>query len=363
MKTKQFKISEVLEWQSQKEIDPLKIKHLTVDGDYSYPFYGQATTNNGIISFETLVPDVLNNKAGKPTILIHSNNQNIVYLESPFYLKDGHGATSVLQSEKLNEKIALYLIACIKKVISKKFAYNEKATKIALKNTYIELPVTGDNEIDYFFMEERIRELEEERIRELTAYLLASGLSDYKVSKQDMDFIKSNATTIAVPLKKIFTAQTGDVDLQQKDIDNKGEYFINSGVQNYGIKGRTSRKARIFNANTITVDFFGNVYYRPFKYKMATHNHVFSLSGDIIKNDKVGLYLVAQMNYFKHIFSYNEMATWNKIKELEISVPILEDGSIDYDYMERYISVIEKLSIRKVIEWKDKIIDTTKACI
>ncbi len=134
MKTKQFKISEVLQWQPQKEIGPLKINDLTVEGDYSYPFYGQATTNNGIISFQTLTPKVLNNKDGKPTILIHSNNQNIVYLETPFYLKDGHGATSVLQSEKLNEKNALYIITCIKKVITKKFAYNEKATKVALRS-------------------------------------------------------------------------------------------------------------------------------------------------------------------------------------------------------------------------------------
>ena len=73
MKTKQFKISEILQWQPQKEIDPLKINELTVDGKYTYPFYGQATLNHGIISYETLTPDVLNNKDGKPTILIHSN--------------------------------------------------------------------------------------------------------------------------------------------------------------------------------------------------------------------------------------------------------------------------------------------------
>lgn len=71
--------------------------------------------NNGIISYLSLADKVLNNPNGKPTILIHSNNQNIVYLETPFYLKDGHGATSVLQSEFLNEKIALYLMTSIKK--------------------------------------------------------------------------------------------------------------------------------------------------------------------------------------------------------------------------------------------------------
>ena len=39
MRTKQFKISDVLVWQSQKEISPLDLQKLTVNGDFSYPFY------------------------------------------------------------------------------------------------------------------------------------------------------------------------------------------------------------------------------------------------------------------------------------------------------------------------------------
>lgn len=102
---------------------------------------------------------------------------------------------------------------------------------------------------------------------------------------------------------ELFIAQTGDVDLQQKDINGKGSYFINSGVEGLGIKGKTDRYAKVFEANTITIDFWGNAYYRDFKYKMATHNHVFSLSGDVIKNRNVGLYLVSAMSYLTKIYS------------------------------------------------------------
>ena len=183
MRTEKFKLSEVFNWQSQKEIDPLKINLLTVEGCYKYPFYGQSTVNNGIISFLTLKPDVLNNKAGNPTILIHSNNQNIVYLETPFYLKDGHGATSVLQSDMLNEKNALYMIACIKKVITKKFAYNDKATKIALKNTYIELPVKNDGTIDYEYMESYVNSAENNLMNHLFSDLKRCGLDKCEIGR------------------------------------------------------------------------------------------------------------------------------------------------------------------------------------
>lgn len=113
MKFCDFKLDKLFQWQSQKEIDPLKISSLEDHKMEKYPFYGQATIDNGIISYLSLCDDVLNNKEGKPTILIHSNNGNIIYLETPFYLKDGHGATSVLQSPNLDENTALYLITAL----------------------------------------------------------------------------------------------------------------------------------------------------------------------------------------------------------------------------------------------------------
>lgn len=161
----------------------------------------------------------------------------------------------------------------------------------------------------------------------------------------------------------LFTSSTGDVDLQQKDINGKGEFFINSGVENRGIKGRTDRPARVFPANTITVDFWGNAYYRDFEYKMATHNHVFSLTGDVIRNRLAGMYIVGILSKLPKLFSYNNMATWNKLKGIEVSLPVTLNGDIDFDYMERYIRAIEKLAIADVAKYKDKLIAATKQVV
>ena len=147
---------------------------------------------------------------------------------------------------------------------------------------------------------------------------------------------------------QLFTAQTGDTDLQQKDINGEGTYFINSGIEGLGIKGKTDREAKIFNENTITIDFWGNAYYRDFKYKLATHNHVFSLSGSVIRNRSVGLYLVSTMSYMQKLFSYNNMGTWSKIKELYITLPISQSGDIDFAYMESCIREMEESRIREM---------------
>ncbi|MEC1177310.1 restriction endonuclease subunit S [Metasolibacillus meyeri] len=163
-------LSEFLNWcDGISELNPLRLDELTDNSEQEYPFYGQSTTDNGIIEYRRLRKSVLNNKDGKPTILIHSNNQNIVYLESPFYLKDGHGATSVLQSETLNRYTALYIMTATKKVIVQRFNYNAKATKIGLKETEILLP-SSKGRIENDFMSEFIRVIEKLVIRDLVEW-------------------------------------------------------------------------------------------------------------------------------------------------------------------------------------------------
>lgn len=167
----EFKIENVLVWQNGiAELNPLHLDSLSISDEKKYPFYGQATTNNGIIEYRHLKDDVLNNKLSKPTILIHSNNQNTVYLDTPFYLKDGHGATSVLQSEHLDKMTAQFFIGSIKKVILQKYTYNSKATKIELKNTDINLPVKSDKTPDYDYMTLVISAMQKVVIKDVVLY-------------------------------------------------------------------------------------------------------------------------------------------------------------------------------------------------
>lgn len=185
----EFKIEDVLQWQKQKEIDPLKLEDLKDETEKMYPFYGQSTINNGIISYNQLKKNALNNRLGKPTILIHSNNQNIVFLETPFYLKDGHGATSVLQSDELNRINQMFIIASIDRVIKSKYSYNNKATKIELKNTVISLPLKKDNTIDFEFMERFILEIKAERFSTLVDYLNANNLNNYLLTSDEQNIL------------------------------------------------------------------------------------------------------------------------------------------------------------------------------
>ena len=65
----------------------------------------------------------------------------------------------------------------------------------------------------------------------------------------------------------------------------------------------------------------------------------------------------------KERFSYEKKATWDRIKECFITIPIKSDGTPDFDYMERYIRAIEKIVIADVVKYKDKVIETTKKVV
>ena len=150
----------------------------------------------------------------------------------------------------------------------------------------------------------------------------------------------------------LFESANGDVDIQKSDIDNLGEYVVSSGVENTGLIGRTSREARVFDESTITVDMFGNVFYRPFRYKMVTHARVFSLSLiDHDMNEKIGLFLQSLIAKKTVNYSYSDMCSFKKLADQAILLPVTESGEIDWDYMQERIAELEQERIAELEQY------------
>ena len=168
-------------------------------------------------------------------------------------------------------------------------------------------------------------------------------LDKYRIGKIKYDKFK---------MEKLFISENGNVDIQQKHINNKGIYVVSSGEQNNGIIGKTDLEAKIFNKNTITIDMFGNVNLRDFEYKMVTHARVFNI---MYKDKKLtseeGLYFSACLRYFNEVFSYSDMASWNKSKNKDIVLPVNEDGTIDFDFINNFIKILEKIVLKNTFKF------------
>ena len=152
------------------------------------------------------------------------------------------------------------------------------------------------------------------------------------------------------PLEKLFQSANGNFDIQKVHFNDKGHNVISAGESNNGIVGKTDVAARVFSGNTITIDMFGNSYYQYKPYKMVTHARVFSLSPleGIKMSERIGLYVLAQIKYFKNLFSYDNMCSWEKVRLLTIELPLNLHGDIDFDFMESYTRYIEDYCFREL---------------
>lgn len=156
----------------------------------------------------------------------------------------------------------------------------------------------------------------------------------------------------------LFRGYNGNTDIKKEHINGKGYPVVSSGLENTGIIGFSDIEARIFPSNTITIDMFGNVFFRDFEYKIVTHARVFSL---VLKDHqltlKAGLYIASILSWLSKVFSYNNMCSYNKIAHMNISLPVIEHADsnheytvddIDWQYMEDRIRELEEDRIREL---------------
>lgn len=155
----------------------------------------------------------------------------------------------------------------------------------------------------------------------------------------------------------LFDGSTGDTDLKKEHLDSQGYPVVTAGVDNLGIAGYSSTNAKVLPANTLTVDMFGNCYFRPFEYKMVTHARVFSLSlKDGQLTPETGLYICTMFNWLRSKYNYSNMCSYKKIKAESIQLPVkpgtdevnYTEDDIDWAFMESYIHELEESYIHEL---------------
>ncbi len=172
--------------------------------------------------------------------------------------------------------------------------------------------------------------------------ILKKQSNDEKIAKRTIPLKEKikNVEWGEYTLVGLFDSFNGDFDIQKDHINGIGDYVITAGLTNNGVLGRTDVVAKIFDENTITVDMFGFVFYRQFKYKMVTHARVFSLKPKFEMSKKQGLFLANSLHFLNKKFGYENMCSWEKIKHEKIQLPT-KNGKIDFDFMESFIAELE----------------------
>ena len=304
----------------------------------------------------------------------HTRTFNIV--ECDFCVADN---VKVLTPKiKLCSRDLLYIITVWKKAIPN-LGYSRHWS--VAKKVKLNLPITSTGEIDFYYMQARIQEMEQARIQEMDSYLKVAGFENCELSKEERDALKKMRNglikykTFYVTDDKasgrangIFQVNNSHNILQSSILADSGSTpYVTAGESNNSVSTYISYdRDLIERGNSIMIggktmvityqaeDFFSN----------DSHNLVLYAKDKNLRNELVQLFLVTSLNKsLKPIYSWGDSISKAKIKKDKLRLPVTISGEIDYHFMETYIRAQEKLAIQQVKDWREKEIAATKEVV
>lgn len=383
---KGFVYSDLFQLLSQSE----KVSKLDFVEDGKTPAYSSDTSNNGCLGFVNKEPlfKISNNR---PVYLIfgdHTKTMNIVH--NDFCVMDN--VKVLIPKLFMTDEILLYIATSWKKAIPN-LGYARHWSKA--KEVLIQLPVIENsnpsheytvNDIDWRYMRnhitemehDRITELEHDRITELDAYLQAKGLNNYKLTNDEKKILSNKTINfrdmrigdlfVKVEAKCKKTDFNKRKDTSSEPNDEFCVPLINAKLGDNGIMfyGR----AEDWNTQSMCIDIVqngavatGKVYIQPQPTAVLWDAYLIKPIKEGVSEEVLLYFARCIEKITKERFSYEKKATWERIKECKITIPITSDGESDFDYMERYIRAIEKLIIADVVKYKDKVIEETRKVV
>lgn len=354
----EFKIGDLFE--IQKISNMLSKEDLS--DDYSYPAYSSDSENNGIIGY-TNNPEFICDEKHPVYITFGDHTRTLNIARKSFSVLDN--VKVLLPCTNKNNSL-LFMISVWKKQIPN-LGY-ARHWKVA-KNCILSLPITPENKIDFDFMEAFIRELEEERIRELAAYLKVSGFDNYKLSKCESEALAhfNELKWKEFNLIDVFDVKNTHNILSNEIKKDSGSvpYLCASSVNN-GVSSYISYKEELVEkGNCIFIG--GKTFVVSYQEKdfFSNDSHNLALYVKDLQPTKLNQLYLATCVYkgLTHKYTWGDSISGTKIKSDRIMLPVTPDGSPDYAFMETFISAVQKLVIKDVVLYADKKIAATKQAV
>ena len=349
---------------SKKRFDANKVQ---VFEEGKNPYVVRTSSNNGQRGF--IDEDELYLNDGN-TISFGQDTATMFYQEKPYFTGDKIKILKA-KNKKFNKNNAQFFISTMAKAFSA-FSWGSSSFNVSIiENQKLTLP-TQNGEIDFAFMEnfiaeleaERIAELEAERIAELEAYLQATGLQDYTLTKEEEKALQvfEGVMFEEFTYQNIFNKIIQGRRLRKEDQISGTIPFVMAGTTNTGVVNYISNPVASFPKNSITIDIFGNTFYRNY---------------DFGAGDDTGVYWNDEKEYSKEImlfcatamekslfgkFSFGKKLRSSQSVDFKMFLPSTQGVPL-YAYMEVFIRAVQKLVIKDVVQYADRKITATREVV
>ncbi|CDF98458.1 restriction endonuclease subunit S [Avibacterium paragallinarum] len=336
---------------TQSGIDKNKLKTAK---DGKTPYITRSETDNGINLF---VPDEQMRKYKKDdgnVITIGLDTQTVFYQKNSFWTGQN---IQILKNDNLNYWVAMFLIPLLK-IQMEKFSWGGNgATLGRLNRTQIMLPIYSDYQPDWQFMEDYIKQKEEEKIKQLIDYY----------TQQATDILIQTASITdrewkAFPFNEIFEEiQRGKRLTKSNQIEGDIPYISSSATQN-GVDNFISNEKNVRKfGNCLTIANSGSVGATFFHhYQFIASDHVTELKLER-PNKYVYLFLASIIKRLEEKYSFNREINDKRIQREKILLPINDNTEPDWQFMEDFIRQLEKNKIETILKYYNTMINNEKS--
>lgn len=360
----EFRVGDLFEFHtSKKRFDANKVQVLEAG---QYPYVVRTALNNGIKGFIDESPEFLNDGN---TISFGQDTATMFYQKKPYFTGD---KIKIMKAKfgKFNGRNAQFILPVMSKAFSS-FSWGSSSFKVSeLKNVKCQLPVQNGN-LHLDFMEnfvaeleaQRTTELEAQRTAELEAYLSAAGLKDYTLTTEEERALGAWETGqvnfVKFAFREIFDNIKQGRRLKKDDQKLGNIPFVMAGVTNTGVVNHISNPVASFPENSITLDIFGNAFYRSYQYGAGDDTGVYWNTKNSLPKEAMLFLTAAMQKAIAGKFSYGKKLRSSQSLNIKMSLPS-ENGKPDYAYMQTLISAVQKQVIKDVVRYADEKIAATK---
>lgn len=284
----------------------------------------------------------------------------VTYQEKDFYSNDSHNLVLYLKNdEKRNKAHQLFLAACVNKSLGHKYSWGDSISNRKIQTDKVSLPIKN-GKIDFEFIETFMIELEAERIAKLEAYLQATGLSNYILTDEEKEVLEAfrNSENSRGGVEVLYNQQFKLITLfnnikqgrrLRKEDQVAGNIpFVMAGTTNTGVVNYISNPVATFPKNSITIDIFGNTFYRNYDFGAGDDTGVYWSDEKSYSKETMLFFATLMKKSISGKFNFGKKLRSSQSLDFQVYLPVKQQEP-DYATMEALISAIQKLVIKDVV--------------
>ena len=335
----------------------------------SFPYVVRSSVHNGIKGY---IVEPKNGLNSGNTISLAQDTGEFFYQEKSYFTGNKVKVLMPIGFE-LTKCCALYLMTAMQKAFYA-FTWGSSFNTDVMKKVEVVVPVTDSGQLDVQYMEQYIKRIEAQYIKRIEAYLSVLGydsIDDCELSSQDLKVLSGpdewGEFRIGSLFKKLSSRYLGSgnkFDAVRKKPSAEFSLpvtyakYNNNGIMYWGRPADFQHYRNCISVIYNGAVSAGLVFAQKDDTGVLAESYLIDFKNYHNESFKVDLYISAVMKKALYpLYSRENLAVWSKVKDNMIKLPVTPDGKPDYDFMDQYITAIEKKKVLKLKQAMDHKLD------